>query len=77
VANFLAAVKAGGGAKEKNSIVVAGELMGDVEAVIYEDAEGKATTVSGGPGFVRQVFSLWLGKPTDGGVESFKKDLLR
>jgi hypothetical protein len=56
--------------------VVAGEIAGEVETVIYEDTEGKATTDRGGPGFVRQVFSLWLGKPADGGVESFKKDLL-
>ncbi len=56
--------------------MVAGEIAGEVETVIYEDTEGKATTDRGGPGFVRQVFSLWLGKPADGGVESFKKDLL-
>lgn len=73
---FLDAVRAGGGAKEKKSIVIAGEKTAEGESVIYEDSEGKVSVTKGGPGFIRQVFALWLAKPVDSGVESFQKDLL-
>lgn len=73
---FLGAVKAAGGAKDGKTLVVAAERKGGKEFVTYEDSAGKAETIEGGPGFIRQVFSLWLGKATDSGVENLQQGLL-
>jgi hypothetical protein len=76
IGRFLEAVKAGSGAPEGKTLLVAAEREKDSEKVTYEDAEGKATTVDGGAGFIRNVFSLWLGKATDSGLESFQEEVL-
>lgn len=76
VKKFLEAVKAGGGAKEGKTLVVAAERKGGKEIVTYEDSAGKAEAIEGGPGFIRQIFSLWLGKATDSGVENLQEGIL-
>jgi hypothetical protein len=76
VKKFLEAVKAGGGAKEGKTLVVAAERKGGKEIVTYEDSAGKAEAIEGGPGFIRQIFSLWLGKATDSGVENLQAGIL-
>lgn len=76
VAKFLDAVKAGGGAKDGKALVVMGVRSPAGETVTYEDADGKVVTINGGAGFIRDVFSLWLGKPADSGVENLKKEIL-
>ena len=77
IQKFLAAVKAGGPAKEGKALVVAGEKVGGKELVTYEGSDGKPITIEGGEGFRRQVFSLWLGEPTDSGVENLQEGLLK
>lgn len=73
---FLEAVKAGGGAMDGKTLVVAAERKGGKEIVTYEDSAGKAEAIEGGAGFIRQIFSLWLGKPTDSGVENLQEGIL-
>jgi len=74
---FLEAVKLGGEAKEKTSLTVLGEkLAGGKEAVTYEGSSGKVVTVTGEPGLVRNVFSIWLGKMSDSGLENLKSEIL-
>lgn len=74
---FLTAVKEGGAAKEKTTLVVLGErLPGGKEAVSYESSAGKLVTVEGGAGFLREIFSMWLGRIDDAGLESLKKGFL-
>lgn len=77
IQKFLAAVKAGGPAKEGKALIVAGEKVGGKELVTYEGSDGKPITIEGGEGFRRQIFSLWLGEPTDSGVENLQEGLLK
>ncbi len=75
---FLAAVKNGGEAKEKNTLVVLGERLPDgKEVVTYEDAAGKLSEIRGEPGLRRSIFSIWLGKIEDSGLENLKKEMLK
>ena len=77
VAGFLEAVKAGGEAKDKTTLIVIGEkLLGGKEAVSYESAAGKVVTVTGGAGLVQDIFSIWLGKIDDSGLENLKNEIL-
>ncbi len=73
---FLEAVKSGGEAKDKKTLIVVGEKLGAKEVVTYENAAGKAVSVEGGPGFVKEIFSMWFGKIDDSGLESFRDDVL-
>jgi hypothetical protein len=77
IKEFLEAVKSGGEAKEKATLIVIGEkLAGGREAVTFESSSGKASTVNGDSGLVRSVFSMWLGKIDDSGLEHLKKAIL-
>ena len=77
VKGFLDAVKTGGEAKDKHSLVVVGEkLASGKEAISYENAAGKVVTVTGDAGLVKMVFSIWLGKIDDSGLENLKKEIL-
>lgn len=74
---FLAAVPTGGEAKEKSTLVIFGERFGaGKESVSFEGPNGKLVTIPGGTGFVRSVFSIWLGKMADSGLEHLKNEIL-
>ncbi len=74
---FLEAVKSGGESKKGTTLVVLGEkLPGGKEAVSWEDAGGKVSTITGEAGLVKSIFSIWLGKIDDSGLESLRKELL-
>ena len=76
IKKFLAVVQAGGDAPKGSTFTFAGEkLAGGVEAVTYEDSTGKATTIKGGAGFVRSIFSLWLGATDDSGLKDLNSKL--
>ncbi len=74
---FLAAVTAGGESKKGSNLVVIGEkLAGGKEAVSWETGSGKVTTISGDAGLVKTIFSIWLGKIDDSGLESLRDQML-
>jgi hypothetical protein len=74
---FLEAVKGGGESKKGTTLVVLGEkLAGGKEAVSWEDANGKLTTISGDAGLVKTIFSIWLGEIDDSGLESWREETL-
>ena len=74
---FLDAVKAGGEAKDNKPLVILAEkLPGGKESVSYENAAGKVVTVQGDTGLMRDVFSIWLGKVDDSGLENLQKQIL-
>lgn len=78
VQKFLEAVKTGGAAKKGSRLTILGAKKGDgSEVITYEDSNLKATTVSGGPGFLQDIFSIWLGHPSDDGVAKLKSDILK
>jgi hypothetical protein len=78
IKKFLDAVQTGGKAKEGKTLTLLAVKNPDAtETVTYEDANGKATAVSGAAGFTRDVLSIWLGKPSDDGVARLKSDLLK
>ena len=74
---LLAAVKECGDAIDGKSITIVGIRRAGKESIIYENA-GKSfeRTISGDPGFIKSVFSIWLGIPADGGLKTLKKDLI-
>ena len=47
------------------------------EEIFYLDQHGKNNKIVGGPGFIRMIFSFWLGEPADNGLVELKKDLLK
>jgi hypothetical protein len=78
IQKLLDAVKNGGEAKEGKSLTILGAKHSDgTEQITYEDAAGKATTVSGPAGFIGEVFAIWLGVPSDDGVARLKAEMLK
>lgn len=74
---FLDTVASGGDATQGKALTLIGEkLTESTDAVTYEDTAGKVTTITGPTGFMRDIFSIWLGRPADGGVENLKKLLI-
>jgi hypothetical protein len=76
VRQFLGAVTSGGAVKEKQALTVVGDKRGTKEAVSYENAAGKLVNITGEPGFVQNIFSIWLGKIDDSGLENLKNEIL-
>lgn len=74
---FLNAVKNGGEAVDGKTLVILGEKLADgAEAVTYENTKGDAVTVRGEAGFVKAIFSIWLGNTTDAQLEDLKKSIV-
>lgn len=78
IQKFLDAVKNGGEAKKGKMLSIYGAKNSDgSEVITYEGSNSKATTVSGGAGFIQEIFSIWLGTPSDDGVAKLKSDILK
>lgn len=73
---FLEIVRSAPEAKKNSTLTILGEKMADKEVITFEDSQGKASSISGSAGFLKNVFSLWLGKMPDSGLEEFQKALL-
>lgn len=74
---FVAAVKAGGKPVSGSKLAFTGEKLADgSEVVTYENAAGKATSIKGGAGFVRAVFSLWIGTTDDSGLKGLRNNFV-
>jgi hypothetical protein len=71
----LAKIQAGPDAPRGAVILFAGEKLPDgTEALTYEN-QGKAVTVKGKAGLVKNIMSLWLGKTDDSGLKNLNKNL--
>lgn len=78
IQKFLEAVKNGGEVKEGKSLTILGTKKADgSETLAYEDSNLKITTIVGGAGFIRDIFSIWLGKASDAGIEKLKAEILK
>jgi hypothetical protein len=80
-ADFLAAVLKAGEievADGSKTLTVIGRRLSDgSEEIVWENSEtGLIEVVSGGKGFIKTVFSIWLGEPADGGLKTLKKGLI-
>ena len=75
---FVAAVKAGGKPTAGSKIAFSGEKLEDgSEVVTYENPAGKATSIKGTSGFVKAIFSLWLGNPGfDSGLKNVRDNFV-
>lgn len=74
---FLEAVRSAGESKKGTTLVVLGEkLAGGKEAVSWENSSGKVVSFSGDTGLIKTIFSIWLGKIDDSGLESLRKEML-
>jgi hypothetical protein len=77
IQSVLEAVSQGGEAKKGKTLTLLGVKNPDgTETINYEDANLKTNTVSGPSGFIKDVFSIWLGQPSDDGVARLKASLL-
>ncbi len=77
IKDFLAAVQAGAEAKEgKAALVLIFKNPAGGESLIYEDFNGKITFMNAEKGLARTIFSIWLGKMDDAGLESLRKSLI-
>lgn len=77
VQGFLQAVQDGGEAQGGQDVVIVGEKLADgTELVTYQNSEGKTNTVKGTAGFVKGIFSLWIGKTIEKETEELKKNLI-
>lgn len=75
---FLEAVKNGGSAKEGKSLTIYGTKNADgTETLTYEDPYLNATVINGSAGFIKDVFAIWLGHPSDEGVAKLKAQILK
>lgn len=73
---FLAAAAGGGDGKDHSEILVVAERLPAGERITYSGPNGNVTVVEGQEGLIKKIFSLWFGKTTDSGLESFKKEIL-
>lgn len=77
IKQFMAAVTAGGDIPNGAVLSFTGEKVADGEIVTYENAKGTAVSVKGGAGFIKSIFSLWLGNPgSDGGLKALHDKLV-
>ena len=74
--DFLLAVKNGAEAKKGRALAVWGLQTPEGSKIFYQGSDATIAEFSGGKGFVRQIFSLWLGKAGDSGLESMQKEIL-
>ena len=78
ITQFLTAVKKGGVAESGKSLTILAVKGSDSqETIYYETNSGGVTEVKGPAGFIKDIFSIWLGKPSDDGVAKFKSDILK
>jgi hypothetical protein len=77
IVEFLKNVSAGGDAEKGKALTVITLKQKDGnDSVYYEGTNGQPTKVTGPRGFAKQILSIWLGKTTDNGLESFKHQLI-
>lgn len=75
---FLNAVNAGGDAEQGKALTIVVSKKADgSETLAYENTSGKVSVIEGSKGFMRKVFSIWLGKPVDNDIAALKKQLLQ
>lgn len=78
ITQFLTAVKKGGVAKSgKTLTILAVKSPESAETISYETNDGTVTEIKGPAGFTKDIFSIWLGTPSDDGVAKFKSDILK
>ncbi len=67
----------GGSGPAQQSIVVASYHSPTGEEIFYQDQNGKVTKIIGGAGFIKTIFSFWLGESADNGLAVLKSNLLK
>lgn len=78
IQQFLESVAKGGEAKSGKALTILGFKHSDgSESISYETTSGNVSQIKGSEGFVQNIFSIWLGKPSDDGVASLKKEILK
>jgi hypothetical protein len=78
IQKFVDLVKKNPNMPKKGSVITfTGEKVGSKEIVTYEDSSGVAKSVEGGAGFVRAVFSLWLGNASDSGLKNLRNNFVK
>lgn len=74
---FLEAVEDGGPATARRDMIVAGHRLPDgSEQIVYENSAGQSVFINGTAGFVKSIFSIWLGQTTDSELEALRNLLI-
>jgi hypothetical protein len=77
IKTFLDAVSMGGDATSHGTLTIVTTKNADgSETLAYEDTNGKQTLIRGEKGLSQQIFSIWLGQPSDDGVQALKSSLI-
>ncbi|MBK8205103.1 MAG: chalcone isomerase family protein [Bdellovibrionales bacterium] len=77
VRTFLEAVEDGGPATTKRDMIVAGHRLPDrSEQIVYENSADQSVSINGTSGFVKSIFSIWLGQTTDSELEALRTLLI-
>lgn len=79
VAQFLAAVKAGGDADNgKTMTIVTSKEADGSETVYYEGTKsGDPAVIKGAKGLSNKLMSIWLGESADSGLETLKAQIIK
>ncbi len=77
VAAFVDQVKKMPVFRKNQSFTLVGFQRGDKDVLQTEDAQGGKNEIVAEKGFVRKIFSLWLGKTTEAGALSMQKEILK
>jgi hypothetical protein len=58
-------------------MIVAGHRLADgSEQIVYENSAGQSVSINGTAGFVKSIFSIWLGQTTDSELEALRTLLI-
>lgn len=74
---FLKAVAQSGDARDGKTLTIAYASTANGDSIAYEGTTGDATVIRGPKGFAKDIFSIWLGTPSDNGVAELKQQLLQ
>jgi hypothetical protein len=79
VAQFLAAVKAGGDADNgKTMTIVTSKEADGSETVYYEGTKGgEPAVIKGSKGLSNKLMAIWLGQSADSGLETLKAQIIK
>lgn len=73
----LAKIEAGGDIKEGQVMSLVGLKTATGEVLVYDNGNGQTAAIKGGPGFLRQIYSIWYGSTAESTMEDLKKELLK
>lgn len=71
---FLKAVDKSGESVKNSTLIIMGFAKDETtDTVVFQNSKGQPTQIDGPKGFAQQIFSIWLGTPSDDGLIKLQK----